>query len=138
MQETLRVFPEGLRFVPQKFEPVCQHIVEIHHVERFLPLAVAAGDVDDVLQEMTEMRVFQPNDILERGHGVDGITDDLAKHIPLGKSPGLCVDPGIGNAGVQERLRVVRVHDGVVPAVAQPVALSPQHPVCNVVKGTAP
>jgi len=82
--------------------------------------------------------VLSPDDLVQRDQRVDGKADDLAQDVPLRKSPPCCLDAGVGNAGIEERLRVVLVHDGVVAAVPQPLAVSPKHPVGDVVEGPAP
>ncbi len=138
MEESIRVFAQDLRLIAQQIEPVCKQIVEIHEVERLLALAIGGGDGDDVLGKGAEIGIFPADGFLERSHGVDGITDDVSKHIPPRKPACLCVDPGIGNAGIQERLRVVRVHDGVIPAISQKVTVPPEHAICYGVKRAAP
>ena len=71
---------------------------------------------------------MRPQDIIRRLVRVDGERENFVENFRLREMRAFCFNPGVGDTGLDQILRIVAIEDGEIPAITEQVGVRSQNP----------
>ena len=122
----------------QQAKPEREKIIKVHDIGGAFAGGEALGDVLDLRCELGEVLVFLRDGFRDRATGVQRLRENICEHVGFWKARGFHVDLSPGDAGLDEVIGVLAVHDREILAVTKEIRMTPQQPRSDGVKGAAP
>ena len=137
LKPALVMFPQ-VGVVLQQLEPKDEQVVEIHRVGRAFAVGVTGGQRGDLGRELREMIELAGEQFCDRLVGVAGERKNFVQHVQLGEMRAFRFNFRVGNAGLDQVLRIVAVQDGEIALVAERFGVQAQDPRADGVERAAP
>ncbi len=124
--------------LPHQFEPKRQQIVKVHRIARPLAFGVARRQIRNFPGEWHEITELRPKNLADRLLRIDGKRKNLIEHFRFRKMRALRLDAGVGDARLDEVLRIVPIEDGEIAPVSQRFGVGAQDARADGMEGAAP